>query len=64
MALNAWEKDFIAEIKARVLAKQPVSLREKQMVMDLVKREQMPVRQKVLDQAAREGVDVSGISVV
>ncbi len=64
MSLNSWEQDFLAEIKARVLAKQPVSAREKQIVLDLTRREGVAVSQRVLDNAAREGFDVSGLKVV
>ena len=62
MALNTWERDTLAEIKARVLAKQPVSQREKQMVLDLLKREGSPVRADVIKRAANEGLDVKGIN--
>ena len=61
MALNTWEKDTLAEIKARVLAKQYVSDREKQLVLDLLKREQLPVRAAVIKRAAAEGLNVAGI---
>lgn len=63
MPLNTWEKDFLAEIKARVLNKQSVSPREKQIVLDLMKREKLPMSQKALDAAAKEGMDISGIQV-
>ena len=61
MALNTWEKDTLAEIKARVLAKQPVSQREKQLVLDLLKREGLSVRAAVVQRASNEGLNVAGI---
>ena len=61
MALNTWERDTLAEIKARVLAKQPVSAKEKQFVLDMLKREQLSVRSAVIKRAAAEGLDVTGI---
>ena len=61
MALNTWERDTLAEIKARVLAKQPVSQREKQLVLDLLKREQLAVSAAVVQRAANEGLNVSGV---
>jgi len=64
MALNTWEKDTLAEIKARVLAKQYVSPAEKQMVLDLLKREQLPVRAAVKQRAAAEGFNVAGVLTV
>ena len=64
MALNTWEKDTLAEIKGRVLAKQPVSQREKQLVLDLLKREQLAVRASVVERAANEGLNVAGIATL
>lgn len=64
MALNTWEKDTLAEIKARVLAKQPVSAREKQLVLDLLKREGLAVNAAVVQRAANEGLNVSGIATL
>ena len=61
MALNTWERDTIAEIKARALARMPVSAQEKQLVLDLLAREKLPVNAAVLQRAANEGLDVSGI---
>lgn len=61
MALNTWEKDTLAEIKARALAGQYVSPQEKQVVLDLLRREGLAVRKAVLQRAANEGLNVSGI---
>ena len=62
MALNAYEKDTLAEIKARVLANQPVSAYEKQLVLDLYRRSRQPVAAAVLQLAARKGFDTTGIT--
>lgn len=59
--LNTYERDTLAEIKARVLAKQPVSQREKQLVLDLLKREQLAVKASVIAAAKNSGLDVTGI---
>ena len=64
MALNTWEKDTLAEIKARALAKQYVSPGEKQFVLDMLVREQLPVNAKVKQRAAAEGYDVAGVLTV
>lgn len=61
MALNTWEKDTLAEIKGRVLRGEKVSQREKQMVLDLLKREGLAVRAAVVERAANEGLNVAGI---
>jgi hypothetical protein len=61
MALNTWERDTLADIKARVLAKKPVSQREKQLVLDLLKREQLAVDARVVQRAASEGLNVAGV---
>ena len=61
MALNTWERDTLADIKARVLAKRPVSQREKQLVLDLLKREQLAVDARVVQRAASEGLNVAGV---
>ena len=62
--LNTYEMDTIAEIKARVLAKQPVSDREKQLVLDLLRREGRAVRQEVIDRARNSGFNVEGIKAL
>ena len=64
MALNTFERDTLAEIKARVLAKQPVSQREKQLVLDLLRREQLAVDPRVVQRAASEGLDTRGVLTV
>lgn len=59
MALNTWERNTIAEIKARALAGQPVSQREKQLVLDLYARERVPVNIIALKRAEEQGLDIS-----
>ena len=64
MALNTYERDTLAEIKARALAGQPVSAHEKQLVLDLLKREQLAVNAAVVQRAANEGLNVQGIATL
>lgn len=64
MALNTWERDTLAEIKGRVLRGEKVSQREKQLVLDLLKREQLAVNAAVIKRAANEGLDVQGIATL
>jgi hypothetical protein len=59
--LNTWEMDTIREIKARVVRKQPVADWEKQLVLDLLRREGEVVRQDVIDRARNSGFNVQGI---
>ena len=59
--LNTYERDTLAEIKARVLRKEPVSDREKQLVLDLLKREGLPIKAAVVRAAAKDGFNVTGI---
>ena len=61
MSLNTYERDTLAEIKARTLRGEHVSLREKQLVLDLLKREQLAVNPVVVQRAANEGLNVQGI---
>ena len=61
MALNTWERDTLAEIKERTLRGEYVSPLEKQLVLDLLKREQLMVRAEVVARAAAEGLDTRGI---
>lgn len=62
MALNTWERDTLAEIKSRVLRGEHVSQLEKQMVLNLLKRERLVVRAEVVARAAAEGFNVQGIA--
>ena len=60
--LNSFEIDTIREIKARVSAGQPVANWEKQLVLDLLRREGLPLTQQALNNARAGGFDVKGIN--
>ena len=62
--LNTWEMDTLAEIKARVRNRQPVSNCEKQLVLDLLRREGLDVRADVIEKARNSGFNVDGIKAV
>ena len=61
MKLNSFEQDTIREIKARVLNRQPVADWEKQLVLDLVRREGSKVDPRVIESARNSGFNVDGI---
>ena len=62
--INTFERDTIAEIKARVKAKQPVADWEKQLVLDLLRREGCGVRADVLERARNSGFNTQGIEAL
>ena len=62
--LNTFEMDTIAEIKARVVNKQHVADWEKQLVLDLLRREGLAVRAEVVQRAANSGFNVAGIKTL
>lgn len=62
--LNTFERDTIAEIKARVANKQHVADWEKQMVLDLLRREGGVVRKEVVERARNSGFNVEGIKTL
>ena len=62
--LNTFEMDTIREIKARVANKQPVADWEKQMVLDLLRREGGVVRADVVERARNSGFNVEGIKTL
>ena len=64
MALNTFERDTLEEIKARVMAKQPVADWEKQMVLDLLRREGRQVDRRVIERARNSGFNVNGINTI
>ena len=64
MALNTFERDTLEEIKARVMAKQPVAGWEKQMVLDLLRREGRQVDRRVIERARNSGFNVNGINTI
>ena len=61
MALSPQELATLIDIDARILAKQPVSTQEKQLIFDLLKREKLAVKPTIVAAAASEGLDVTGI---
>ena len=62
--LNSFEQDTIREIKARVLNRQPVADWEKQLVLDLVRREGAKVDPRVIERARNSGFNVDGINTI
>ncbi len=62
--LNTFEMDTIAEIKARVLAKQAVADWEKQMLLDLLKREGRGMSAAAVAAAQKQGFDTTGIKAL
>ena len=62
--MNTFERDTIAEIKARVRAGQPVARWEQQMVLDLLRREGLAVRAEVVERAKNSGFNVEGIKTL
>lgn len=62
--LNTFERDTIAEIKARVVNKQHVADWEKQLVLDLLRREGQAVRPEVIERARNSGFNVEGIKTL
>ena len=52
----------LATIKAKLLAKKPVSSTDAQWALTMVAREGLALRASVLQRAATEGFDVSGIA--
>jgi hypothetical protein len=62
--LNTFERDTIAEIKARVLAKQPVADWEKQMLLDLLKREGRGMSAAAVAAAQKQGFNTTGIKAL
>jgi hypothetical protein len=62
--LNTFEMDTINEIKARVLAKQPVAAWEKQMLLDLLKREGRGMSVAAIAAAQKQGFNTQGIKAL
>jgi len=59
--MTNFERDTIAEIKARMKAGQPIAAWEKQMVLDILRREGGVMSQAAKENAVREGFSVDGI---
>lgn len=64
MALNTFERDTLVEIKARVMAKQPVADWERQIILDLLRREGAQVDPQVIERARNSGFNVNGINTI
>ena len=62
--MNAFERDTIAEIKARLKNRQPVAQWEKQMILDIVRREGVALTPLALANAVKEGLNVEGVKVL
>lgn len=62
--MNTFERDTIAEIKARLKNRQPVALWEKQMILDIVRREGVALTPLALANAVKEGLNVEGVKVL
>lgn len=62
--LNSFERDTIAEVKALVLAKQPVPQWQKQLMLDLLRREGLALTAKAIDEARRDGLNVEGVKAL
>lgn len=62
--LNSFERDTIAEVKALVLAKQPVPQWQKQLMLDLIRREGLALTAKAIDEARRDGLNVEGVKAL
>ena len=59
--MTSFERDTIAEIKARLKGGQPIAAWEKQMVLDMLRREGGVLSQVAKKNAVREGFSVDGI---
>ena len=64
MALNTFEMDTIREVKALVSARQPVPQWQKQMMLDLLKREGLGLTPKAIDEARKDGLNVEGVKAL
>jgi hypothetical protein len=62
--LNTYEKNTLLELKGRVLNGEVLSVREKQLILDLLRREGSVVKAEVLKRAANEGLNTTGILTV
>ena len=62
--MNTFERNTIAEIGARLKNKQPVAHWEKQMILDLLKREGLALTPHAHANAIKEGLNVEGVKVL
>lgn len=64
MALNTFEMDTIREVKARLKNRQPVAHWEKQLILNLLRREGVALTPFAYANAVKEGLDVEGVRVL
>ena len=62
--MNAFEKDTLNEIKAKLKNRQPVSNWEKQLVLDMIRRNDVSISKATRDGAIKQGFNVNGIKTV
>jgi len=62
--LSVFERNTIVEIRARVLAGQPVSATEKQLVLTIIRNAGKAITTEVAKLAASKGFDITGIKTV
>jgi hypothetical protein len=62
--LNTFEMDTIREIKARAANKQPVANWEKQMLLNLIRREGGFMSKAAIENARKAGFNVEGIQAL
>ena len=58
------EKVFLADVKRRALAGEPVSANEKASVLDIARKYAAPIPQETLRAAQRQGYSTAGIPVL
>lgn len=64
MALNTFEMDTIREVGALIKAHQPVPRWQKQIILDLSRREGIALTPVAVANAIKEGFNVEGIKVL
>lgn len=62
--LNSFEMDTVREVNARLKNKQPVAHWEKQMILNLLRREGVALTPQAHANAIKEGLDVEGVKVL
>jgi len=62
--LNSFERDTIAEVKALLAARKPVPHWQKQMLLDLLKREGLSLSSSAIAQASKDGLNVEGVKAL
>ncbi len=64
MPLNSFEMDTVREVNARLKNRQPVAHWEKQMILNLLRREGVALTPLAMANAIKEGLNVEGIKVL